>query len=324
MDTAIERLVLSLFGKTSLESCSEEEVQALATQYPYCSTFQVLLTYRTGKDNASYGEILQKTGIHFSNPFLADYILRKQGGLIHPGEGEPGEEAVPEEKTGLPAPENIHNDEEVIENIPVREKETIPQAAVVPEAEMPVELLPEDGLEELLMDEEQPEDDEEPLMEDEQQEYNLEETIIPEEENLKIRSILEKEIEASDKEKELVIDPQFTIDYFASQGIIDKSGAYPSDRFSLQLKSFTEWLKILKNASPEEISRTISHDSEERVVTMAGKSVEEKEIITETMAEVWLKQGNKEKAAAIYQKLSLLNPPKSAYFASLIEKIKSS
>jgi hypothetical protein len=42
------------------------------------------------------------------------------------------------------------------------------------------------------------------------------------------------------------------------------------------------------------------------------------------MAEVWIKQGNKEKAIEIYNKLSLLNPDKSAYFASLAEQLKNS
>jgi hypothetical protein len=39
------------------------------------------------------------------------------------------------------------------------------------------------------------------------------------------------------------------------------------------------------------------------------------------MAEVWLKQGNKEKAADVYRKLSLRNPSKSAYFAAKIESL---
>jgi hypothetical protein len=42
------------------------------------------------------------------------------------------------------------------------------------------------------------------------------------------------------------------------------------------------------------------------------------------MAEVWVKQGNKDKAIEIYNKLSLLNPAKSAYFASLSEQLKNS
>jgi hypothetical protein len=56
---------------------------------------------------------------------------------------------------------------------------------------------------------------------------------------------------------------------------------------------------------------------------IAEFSNEAKEIITEAMAEVWAKQGHREKAVAIYEKLSLLNPSKSSYFAARIEALKS-
>ena len=57
---------------------------------------------------------------------------------------------------------------------------------------------------------------------------------------------------------------------------------------------------------------------------MAEHSLEEKEIITEAMAEVWAKQGNAQKAIELYTKLSLQEPAKSAYFAAKIEQLKGS
>lgn len=44
---------------------------------------------------------------------------------------------------------------------------------------------------------------------------------------------------------------------------------------------------------------------------------------TETMAAIYAEQGYYERAEKIYSRLSLLYPEKSAYFASLIEKIKN-
>ena len=123
---------------------------------------------------------------------------------------------------------------------------------------------------------------------------------------------------------EISFEPYHTIDYFASQGIKFISEEKPADRFGQQLKSFTDWLKAMKRLPEAEVTKLSDLPSEEKVQQLASHSLNEKEIVTETMAEVWLKQGNKEKAIEIYNKLSLLDPPKSAYFASLAEQLKNS
>lgn len=126
----------------------------------------------------------------------------------------------------------------------------------------------------------------------------------------------------SKQEDKLVFEPYYTVDYFASQGIKNVIEERPKDKFSQQLKSFTEWLKTIRQMPPQQVAALSDSKSEEKVVQLASHSLAEENVDTEAMADVWIKQGRPEKAIMIYQKLSLLNPSKSSYFASLIENLK--
>lgn len=124
----------------------------------------------------------------------------------------------------------------------------------------------------------------------------------------------------------LVFEPYHTIDYFASQGIKLNADDLSKDKFGRQLKSFTEWLRSMKKI-PQGGHITVSNTAETpvdpAVLQKADASVETSEVDTEAMAEVWAKQGKKARAIEIYEKLSLLNPSKSHYFAAKIEQLNA-
>lgn len=120
----------------------------------------------------------------------------------------------------------------------------------------------------------------------------------------------------------LSFEPFHTVDYFASQGIKLSQEEIPGDKFGKQLKSFTEWLKTMKKLPAGEQAKNMDPQAEQKVENMAAHSVNNADVLTETMAEIWIKQGQLSKAAEVYRKLSLLHPSKKAYFATKLENLK--
>ena len=319
METVLA-LVRSIFQKESLDDCSLEELQAMAHRYSYFTPVQFLLAEKLKtRDENLYKEQLQKLSLHFNNPLWLDYLL-------NPGKTEE-----------LPIPVISEISETVKEDVIDSTKEnSVSETNVTPE---------EQGITESAIDEVVTKSSEtfEPIQEEmfgstekneetmefvEQNNANAEfETPAPfaEENNEhQIRVPPLPDLNQEPAETDLTFQPYHTVDYFASQGIKFVPEEKPTDRFGKQLRSFTEWLKTMKRLPQIEVSNITDIVSEEKVEQMAEHSIDQREVITETMAEVWIKQGNKEKAIETYNKLSLLNPDKSAYFASLAEQLKNS
>jgi hypothetical protein len=140
------------------------------------------------------------------------------------------------------------------------------------------------------------------------------------------KEITEEVIETKQNEEvapkeELLFEPLFTSDYFAAQGIKLSEEMASNDQLGKQLKSFTAWLKTMKrvhgNRPPE------APNVDKQVEKMAETSNQNTTIITEAMAEIYLKQGKLDQAKDVYRKLSLQNPSKSVYFADKIEQLKA-
>ncbi|ULQ54390.1 hypothetical protein [Flavihumibacter fluvii] len=119
-----------------------------------------------------------------------------------------------------------------------------------------------------------------------------------------------------------IFEPYHTIDYFASQGIKLSHELPVNDRLGRQLRSFTDWIKTMKKLPQADLEHKLDEvGMGERIVAMAAGSVLPREVVTETMAEVLVKQGNFGGAIDLYHKLSLAHPDKSAYFAARIDHL---
>ena len=124
---------------------------------------------------------------------------------------------------------------------------------------------------------------------------------------------------AGSADEDLLFLPYHTVDYFAALGIKMDASQLGTTRFDTQLKSFTQWLKTMKRINYQ----TGEMNSDPLVEQQAKASVLAKEIVTEAMADVLARQGMRPQAIAVYQKLSLLHPEKSVFFAAQIEKLKA-
>jgi hypothetical protein len=120
---------------------------------------------------------------------------------------------------------------------------------------------------------------------------------------------------------EIPIDPYHTVDYFASQGI-KLSKDEQKDELSRKVQSFTAWLRTMKRLQPAPETTTYKNIEEIFGNQHEEKSEDKNEVFTEAMAEVYLKQGMREKAIDIYHKLSLQNPANHHIFAARIQQIK--
>ena len=166
--------------------------------------------------------------------------------------------------------------------------------------------------------------DNEPYIDQEEADQYQDEVTIEENQDLQtelveIEAIIPENTPAI--EEPLAFEPYHTVDYFASQGI--KLGVIEEkDELGQKVKSFTAWLKTMKNlqAQPENtVARKDLHEIEDKSSVLGNKN---ELIVTEAMAEVYLKQGLGEKAIEIYKKLSLQNPSNSHIFADRILAIK--
>jgi len=344
-----QALFESLFKRNIDEPANKNFLEEITAAHPYFSPAQFYLLQHTAENTDAFNRQAAKTNIFFNNPLWLNFQLQQTKPAIPVPENqyaEPvhespvtqfiNEPAIIEEpepiKEELPAIEHIVEPEVRTEPdpVPVEEKlqvdepisepkiEELPVIELIVEPEVRTEPDPVPIEEKLQVDEpiSEPKVEELPVGE------LISETEISDEAEIEPMKIELKLPEEKDTNVELpLFEPMHMVDYFASQGIKLGEEIQTGDKLGKQLKSFTEWLKTMKKVhtvSPaEETAQT-----DKSVEAMAELSNRENEVITEAMAEVFARQGKLGKATEVYQKLSLLNPAKSAYFAAKIDNLK--
>ncbi|RYF86075.1 MAG: hypothetical protein EOO03_12350 [Chitinophagaceae bacterium] len=300
------QLFENIFGKNETYAGNAGMLQHLLKEHPYFSLGHFYLLKQTDAKDAAYSTIAAKTALHFHNIYLLQSQLRTEAEAEHlqvtvnnPAAVKAGESTPVEEEPGVP--ESEEQATEIIQiAAPTPEPEQNNAAQVV--ADITAEQAEQSEADTTTTAEVSPEEADEPVAE----------TV------MKIPGLVEPPVK---EEGSLLFTPLYATDYFASQGIKLRDEAAPNDKLGKQLKSFTDWLKTMKKVHDNKLPEpAVAADSS--VQQLAEKSNKEEVVLTESMAEVFLQQGKWHKAKDVYEKLSLLNPTKIAYFAAKIDQIQ--
>ena len=323
-------ILKSITGNDSLDTVSIETLQKLAAQYPYFGVAQYLYAKKLQQQkDAAFDEQVTKTALHFSNTAWLNYLFIKEDLRATEEkflENTEVANATKLEPLNLSTLESKHEPDK-------KEKEFF--VDLNEEQSQQVDNTNENQRENIITIAEHNIDrlgSKTHLGEVEikdQNGENTEESISGNDEDLneKIAEVLQKQVAEFQKpveqEKPIITnEPYYTIDYFASQGIKLEDIKQAHDKFETKVKRFTDWLKQMKRINPQPTDLGTDEETEKIIENIAATSNETKEIVTEAMAEVLVKQGKTDKAIQLYIKLSFLKPDKSTYFAAKIEALK--
>ena len=309
----MQQLLQHFFGKTSLADVPVESVRRFTEQFPsFAAGHYFLLQKLQEMQDATYPDQLQKTLVYFSNPVWLQYMVQhtvttqddttndrhavETGGLpaLPAGNSAPSPSRITLAEENATPPGVTHLEQTipfekgypvvVQTSMPLPGHPAAPASAPAPEPEAPAHERSE-GIHVPVQAAATPE-----------QPASQQQTV--------------------QQEEPFAFQSYHTIDYFASQGIKLSVDVPPDDKLGKQLKSFTEWLRTMRRLPQATAEEVMENANNENIEQFAAHSLEEKEIVTEAMAEVLVKQGKFEKARDVYRKLSLLNPQKSAYFTA--------
>ena len=296
----------SLFKRNAADSGNAVFLKQLAEEHPYFSPAQFFLLQQTDTNDEGYTKQAAKANTLFNNPYWLNFqLLREQ----QPAEITDTTIPVAEERTDI-----VENTiEEPQQNEPTQQYVPETSYTTIPEQEKKISIA-EDTIEQPQQNEPVPQY---PVNNIAENTVEAAPAIIAEEKTNALNQV-------NGNEEQLIFQPLYTSDYFASQGIKLSEEVQANDKLGKQLKSFTDWLKTMKKIAPDKIQIDHNHTSQNdsAIQTLAEKSNTDGEVLTETMADIFIQQGKAQKAIETYEKLSLLNPVKSAYFASKIEHLK--
>lgn len=125
---------------------------------------------------------------------------------------------------------------------------------------------------------------------------------------------VEKQVEESIK--------QSSVKQIEESNIIEEINSYREPDLSDNPTREEVRKRFLKIEPPETPNSDAETEGDTIEIVIKRSATSDFKIVTETMAQIYLKQGNKDKALQIYHQLLADNPKKSVYFADRIRELE--
>ena len=300
-----EKIISYIDHPEQMDQSALPILQDLITKYPYCQTFHLLNAKAQHNTNEiMFDATLRKTAAYAANRKVLYYLIHQHNAAVStiPAMVEQATEIETEVETVITIQDEIIAD--IVQETSIDQPENILELQ-----NEPSEIIQaEEGAFSFTQWLQKKSGKTPPVITDQNQ---VTKTNIRLDTSEEIKSLIQDEI------GELILGNVFSEGYFASDAALAKKPIVGNQKEVALIESF------IHSGHP----KVIKVNKDEKVVNLenkARKSALDTQIpVSETLAAIYVKQKLFNKGIEAYEKLSLKYPEKKAYFASLIEEIKS-
>ena len=301
----IEKIISYIDHPEQMDQSALPILQDLITKYPYCQTFHLLNAKAQHNTNEiMFDATLRQTAAYAANRKVLYYLIHQHNATVStiPAIVEQAPEIETEVETAITMQDEIIAD--LVQETTIALPENISELQ-----NEPSEIIQaEEGAFSFTQWLQKKSGKTSPV---------ISATNLPTKTNIRLDTSEEIKSLIQDEIGELILGNVFSEGYFASDAALAKKPIVGNQKQVALIESFIH----------SEHPKVIKVNKDEKVVNLenkARKSAIDTQIpVSETLASIYVKQKLFNKGIEAYVKLSLKYPEKKAYFASLIEEIKS-
>jgi hypothetical protein len=301
----IEKIISYIDHPEQMDQSALPILQDLITKYPYCQTFHLLNAKAQHNTNEiMFDATLRQTAAYAANRKVLYYLIHQHNATVStiPAIVEQAPEIETEVETAITMQDEIIAD--LVQETTIALPENISELQ-----NEPSEIIQaEEGAFSFTQWLQKKSGKTSPV---------ISATNLPTKTNIRLDTSEEIKSLIQDEIGELILGNVFSEGYFASDAALAKKPIVGNQKEVALIESF------IHSGHP----KVIKVNKDEKVVNLENKArksaIDTLIPVSETLAAIYVKQKLFNKGIEAYEKLSLKYPEKKAYFASLIEEIKS-